>query len=79
MIISDKANKHESIGNKPIGNKITKPLKFSGFVAFCRVELTVRLLLPLFLVLSLFSTSSLSLNSLTTASAIIHQKIVPLL
>lgn len=34
MITSDNADKHESIGNKPIGNKITKPLKFSGFVAF---------------------------------------------
>lgn len=36
MITSDNADKHESIGNKPIGNKITKPLKFSGFVAFRR-------------------------------------------
>lgn len=42
MITSDNADKYESIGNKPIGNKITKPLKFSGFVAFCRVELTAK-------------------------------------
>lgn len=47
MITSDNADKHRSIGNKPIGyksigNKITKPLNFSGFVAFGRVELTAK-------------------------------------
>lgn len=80
MITSDNADKHEPIGNKPIGNKITKPLKFSGFVAFRSSGVNSQAF-TFFISYSfpISSTSCLSLNSLTTVSAIIHQKNVPLL
>lgn len=58
----------------------TKPLNFSGFFAFCRSGVNSQALTS-FVSYSfpISSTSYLSLNSLTTTSAIIHQKNVPLL